>query len=83
MIISDIDGTLFDNHQRKDLLPDNRHKTENWAEFNAAHVSDTPITHRIQMLDVMATHRRRRLHFWHNKKPITENNNQGASNDAT
>ena len=56
MIICDIDGTLFDNHQRKHLVPDNRSKTENWAEFNAAHTGDAPITHRIQMLSVMAIH---------------------------
>ena len=55
-IFCDIDGTLFDNHQRKDLIPEDRSKTENWAEFNAEHVNDTPITHRIQMLSVMAMH---------------------------
>lgn len=56
MIISDIDGALFDNHQRNDLIPEDRSKTENWAGFNAAHVNDMPITHRIQMLAVMAMH---------------------------
>lgn len=53
-VVCDIDGTLFNNEHRKDLIPADRANTANWREFNAKHIYDQPIGYRIQWLNLMA-----------------------------
>lgn len=54
LIISDIDGTLFNNEHRVDFIPADKSNTANWHEFNARHIYDEPIQYRIQLLNLMA-----------------------------
>lgn len=54
LIVSDLDGTLFDNSHRASAIPAVRSNTMNWHEFNALHIYDKPITYRIQMLNLIA-----------------------------
>lgn len=54
LIVCDIDGTLFNNEHRKELIPVDRSKTEHWREFNARHIYDQPIGYRIQILNLIA-----------------------------
>jgi hypothetical protein len=54
MIICDIDGTLFDNHHRKHLIPDIKTFNSNWHYFNSQHVNDEPVRHVIAMVSGMA-----------------------------
>lgn len=53
MIICDVDGCIFDNTQRKALIPEDRTKTENWFDFNNACADDTPILEVINMVKLM------------------------------
>ena len=55
IIFCDIDGTLFNNQHRARAIPDDRSHTDNWHEFNALHIYDEAITHRIQLLNFMAS----------------------------
>ena len=54
IIFCDIDGTLFNNHHRVRAIPEDRSHTANWHEFNALHIYDDAITHRIQLLNFLA-----------------------------
>ena len=54
MIICDIDGTLFNNHHRKHLIPSIKNVTTNWHDFNSQHVDDEPVQHVIDMVIGMA-----------------------------
>jgi len=54
IIFCDIDGTLFNNHHRARAIPKDRSNTANWHEFNALHIYDEAITHRIQLLNFLA-----------------------------
>lgn len=38
----DIDGTMFSNHQREHLIPENKDCSIAWQPFNQAHVDDKP-----------------------------------------
>lgn len=54
IIFCDIDGTLFNNEHRAHKIPSDRSNTANWHEFNALHIYDDAITHRIQLLNFLA-----------------------------
>lgn len=54
IIFCDIDGTLFNNEHRAHAIPADRSNTANWHEFNALHIYDEAITHRIQLLNFLA-----------------------------
>ena len=54
IIFCDIDGTLFNNQHRARAIPEDRSNTANWHEFNAMHIYDEAITHRIQLLNFLA-----------------------------
>ena len=54
IIFCDIDGTLFNNEHRAHAIPADRSNTDNWHEFNALHIYDTPIQHRIDLLNALA-----------------------------
>ena len=54
IIFCDIDGTLFNNEHRASAIPDDSSHTANWHEFNALHIYDEAITHRIQLLNFLA-----------------------------
>ena len=54
IIFCDLDGTLFNNEHRARAIPEDRSHTANWHEFNALHIYDEAITHRIQLLNFMA-----------------------------
>lgn len=54
IIFCDIDGTLFNNEHRARAIPEDRSHTANWHEFNALHIYDEAITHRIQLLNFLA-----------------------------
>lgn len=50
--ICDLDGTLYDNRHRADLMPtgDQRNSTEAWVEFNGACRGDTPIPNMLAII---------------------------------
>lgn len=50
IVVCDIDGTLFDNSQRKDWVPEDRSVTANWHEFNARHIYDRVVVSRVEKL---------------------------------
>ena len=50
MFICDIDGCIFDNTHRVDLIPTNKHSAAAWDEFNKACANDSPITPRINFV---------------------------------
>lgn len=50
LYIFDLDGVLFDNHHREDLIPEDKSRTENWAAFNSQSLYDAPIGHMWAML---------------------------------
>ena len=54
IIFCDLDGTLFNNQHRARAIPDDRSHTDNWHEFNALHIYDTPIQYRIDLLNALA-----------------------------
>ena len=54
IIFCDIDGTLFNNEHRAHAIPADRSNTDNWHEFNALHIYDTPIQYRIDFLNALA-----------------------------
>ena len=54
IIFCDIDGTLFNNQHRERAIPEDRSHTANWHEFNALHIYDEAIEHRIQLLNFLA-----------------------------
>ena len=54
IIFCDIDGTLFNNEHRARAIPEDRSHTANWHEFNALHIYDEAIMHRIQLLNFLA-----------------------------
>jgi hypothetical protein len=54
MIICDIDGCLFNNHQRKHLIPEDKSSVENWSAFNLACGGDTPILENIAWVNYLA-----------------------------
>ena len=54
IIFCDIDGTLFNNEHRACAIPADRSNTENWHEFDALHIYDTPIQYRIDLLNALA-----------------------------
>lgn len=50
MFICDIDGCIFDNTHRVDLIPTNKHSSAAWSDFNKACANDSPITPRINFV---------------------------------
>lgn len=51
LYVFDLDGVLFDNHQRQDLLPTgDGQTTEQWDAFNLACENDEPIAHMFALL---------------------------------
>ena len=54
IIFCDLDGTLFNNEHRASAIPADRSHTASWHEFNALHIYDEAITHRIQLLNFLA-----------------------------
>lgn len=54
LIITDIDGTLFNNEHRAEHIPQDKSHSDNWRKFNSLHIYDQPIRYRIQMLQAMA-----------------------------
>lgn len=54
LIITDIDGTLFNNEHRAEYIPQDRSNTDNWRKFNSLHIYDQPIRYRIQFLQLLA-----------------------------
>ena len=54
IIFCDIDGTLFDNEHRQDIIPADKGNTKAWHEFNARHIYDEAIAYRIQLLNLLA-----------------------------
>lgn len=54
LIFADLDGSLFDNIQRKEHLPADGRTTADWEQFNSLHIYDKPIQYRIDFLRVMA-----------------------------
>lgn len=53
-IITDLDGTLCDNRQRRMLIPPIKDLYDHWHEFNMACHGDTPIQYRIEMVRLLA-----------------------------
>lgn len=43
MIICDIDGCIFNNFHRSNLIPTDKSLAKNWEEFNKAHKNDMPV----------------------------------------
>lgn len=43
MIVADLDGCMFDNMQRKELIPAGEHNAVNWTSFCQACTGDTPL----------------------------------------
>ena len=54
LIITDIDGTLFNNEHRAEHIPADKSHTDNWRKFNSLHIYDEPIRYRIQFLQLLA-----------------------------
>lgn len=54
LIITDIDGTLFNNEHRAEHIPQDKSHTDNWRKFNSLHIYDQPIRYRIQFLQLLA-----------------------------
>ena len=54
LAFADIDGTHFNNEHRFAAIPSDKTRTENWHEFNALHIYDTPIQYRIDLLNALA-----------------------------
>ena len=54
VVVCDIDGTLFDNSQRKDWIPVYRRGTANWHEFNARHIYDRVVPEHLELLRRLA-----------------------------
>ena len=54
LIITDIDGTLFNNEHRAEHIPEDKSHTDNWRKFNSLHIYDEPIRYRIQFLQLLA-----------------------------
>lgn len=54
MIICDLDGTLFDNRHRANLIPCDKTKPEHWRLFNEACVDDAPVMQVINFVKYLA-----------------------------
>ena len=54
MIITDLDGTLFNNHHRAHLIPSDKDESINWSEFNKACANDSPIIDTINFVKYMS-----------------------------
>lgn len=54
LIITDIDGTLFNNEHRAEHIPADKSHTDNWRKFNSLHIYDQPIRYRIQFMQLLA-----------------------------
>lgn len=54
LIITDIDGTLFNNEHRAEHIPADKSHADNWRKFNSLHIYDEPIRYRIQFLQLLA-----------------------------
>lgn len=54
LIITDIDGTLFNNEHRVEHIPEDKSHSDNWRKFNSLHIYDQPIRYRIQFLQAMS-----------------------------
>ena len=54
LIITDIDGTLFNNEHRAEHIPQDKSHADNWRKFNSLHIYDEPIRYRIQFLQLLA-----------------------------
>lgn len=63
MIISDIDGCIFNNHHRAHLIPIDRTNTPNWTAFNQACLADLPVMEVISCIKRIAKNRECRITF--------------------
>jgi len=54
MVVCDIDGCIFGNFHRMNLIPKDRGYTPNWTEFNEACVDDEPILPVINLVKHLA-----------------------------
>lgn len=54
LIITDIDGTLFNSEHRAEHIPQDKSHADNWRKFNSLHIYDQPIRYRIQFLQLLA-----------------------------
>ena len=54
MVICDIDGCIFGNLHRVNLIPEERGYTPNWTKFNEACVDDEPILPVINLVKHLA-----------------------------
>ncbi len=63
MLISDIDGCIFNNYHRAHLIPSDRTKTPNWTDFNQACLMDLPVTPVIDSIRHIAKARNCKITF--------------------
>ena len=63
MLISDIDGCIFNNHHRAHLIPTDRTNTLNWTGFNQACLNDSPVMSVIDFVKYIAITRDWKITF--------------------
>ena len=63
MIICDIDGCLFDNRQRANLIPKDKRYMQNWHDFHKACLSDLAIVPVINFVKHMASKQNNKIVF--------------------
>lgn len=57
ILLIDLDGTTFNNHQRDHLIPDDPTRCENWNTWAEACDTDTPINEWIAVIETLAATR--------------------------
>lgn len=62
MIICDIDGCIFDNNHRIDLVPEDKSSVDKWTRFNKACLRDKPIKNVIDFVKFLAMQRTNEHH---------------------
>lgn len=63
MIICDIDGCIFSNLHRSDLVPEDRSHTPNWTAFNEACVEDDAVMPVINLVKHLASKNDKKIVF--------------------
>jgi len=63
MLISDIDGCIFNNLHRANLIPVDRTNTPNWTRFNQACLHDLPVMEVIDFIKHLAETHRSKITF--------------------
>lgn len=53
MYVIDLDGTLYDNRKRAHLIPQDKSKTSNWVDFNAACADDELRLSVFRLVDIL------------------------------